>query len=77
MRWWRRTTDEVMLGRKAAAIGGRGKSPSVSTSMASVVSILTLLMLRLRRLRWMFSIVGTRRGHVELAWSSQRGSRSP
>jgi hypothetical protein len=35
--------------------------------MASVVAILTLLMLRLRRLRWMFSIAGTRHDHVELA----------
>jgi hypothetical protein len=59
-------TDEAMSGRKAAADDGHGKSRSASASMASVVPILTLLMLRLRRLRWMFSIVGTRCGHVEL-----------
>jgi phage-related minor tail protein len=67
MRWWQRTTDEAMSGWKAVADGGRGKSLSACASMASVVPILTLLMLRLRRLRWMFSIAGTRHDHVELA----------
>uniref|UniRef100_A0A0A9F1Y1 Uncharacterized protein n=1 Tax=Arundo donax TaxID=35708 RepID=A0A0A9F1Y1_ARUDO len=66
-----------MSARNAAADGGRGNAPSASASMASVVPILTLLMPRARRLRWRFSIAGTRRGQVEAAMEASESTSFP